>query len=183
VYASIIADVVQNIRTDFEEYGMEEELLQILQEVCPCIKRHLVILPTCEACTLDHAQKPVLTGQKWEAKLLETRVADFARTNHGSLDSGDEQDGTVPPVFGTTGPYGQAPLSLPPQHPGYAQQQGPYGVNGNHAPNGFGTTHENGMANGGYPQDFQVKTEPGDDVMRPRGGAVCLLVKDTDCTD
>ncbi|WOO76780.1 Transcription initiation factor IIA large subunit [Vanrija pseudolonga] len=48
IYRAIIDDVMANVAVDFEEYGMDEDLLPLLQ-------------------------------QKWESKLLETRVAEFAR--------------------------------------------------------------------------------------------------------
>ncbi|KAL1413094.1 transcription factor IIA subunit alpha [Vanrija albida] len=66
IYRAIIDDVMANVAVDFEEYGMDEDLLPLLQQV-RAAQQPLI---------LSHGP---LTKQKWESKLLETRVAEFAR--------------------------------------------------------------------------------------------------------
>ncbi|KAL7420495.1 transcription factor IIA subunit alpha [Cryptotrichosporon argae] len=115
IYRAIIDDVIGNVQPDFEEYGMDEDLLAILQS-------------------------------KWEAKLLETRVADFARA---PADADNAHPARLPP---------------PPQ-----PQPGPS------APYGYAMPVQNGAAGGhgayGYAYDEpRVKAEP-EDVLRLRGGS------------
>lgn len=107
--------------------------------------------------------------QKWETKLLETRVADFARASGDRSDSEEpETNGQHPkpgspsgpsssmtqPAFGLSFPTGSHGLALPGQ-----VMQGNYGS---------GSQQQMGMR--GY-DGVNVKQDP-DDLLRLRGGAV-----------
>jgi transcription initiation factor TFIIA large subunit len=107
--------------------------------------------------------------KKWESKILETRVADFARAAGAGASTSISP--TPPPHLSQAGPsnsqnqYNSNPAYQTPQGlalPG----QGAYGVTG---PTGAGY----GYNGGGY-GDVRVKTEP-EDMLRIRGGAVSLL--------
>ncbi|KAK6907777.1 transcription initiation factor TFIIA large subunit [Kwoniella mangroviensis CBS 8886] len=125
-YRSIIDDVIANVKVDFEEYGMEEEVLLNLQA-------------------------------KWEARLLETRVADFARAP-GSSSSPEPGEGG--------GNEGVSPNSTIPTNP-VSSPPGP--SSGIFPPPGQGLALPGRNLNGG--DDVRVKAEPSDDIMRIRGGA------------
>lgn len=124
IYRSIIDDVVRSVRVDFEEYGMEEEVLTNLQA-------------------------------KWEAKLLETRVADFARAPGSTATASPDGESSKP--YMNSSPPGPSQKTYahpfpPPSHDLALPGQGKQGHG-----NGFG-------------EDVRVKMEP-DDVLRIRGGA------------
>ncbi|WWD18718.1 hypothetical protein CI109_103172 [Kwoniella shandongensis] len=97
---------------------------------------------------------------KWEAKLLETRVADFARAP-GS----------------TTSPDPESPNSQQTRNDHLASSPpGPSGVFPPPPSHGLALPGRHGAAGGGvngFGDDVRVKMEPGngDDVMRIRGGA------------
>jgi len=166
IYRTIIDDVIVNVRVDFEEYGMDEEVLTNLQA-------------------------------KWEAKLLETRVADFARApGTASTPDGEGDEESVDPSLRFSDHDSQAGSARPGE--AYRETYGysgtpsafygsAYGSNGVRA--GSGGVNGNGIGNGvaggsggggmglalpgmngnGY-DDVRVKTEP-EDVLRVRGGA------------
>ncbi|KAK1925635.1 putative general RNA polymerase II transcription factor [Papiliotrema laurentii] len=160
VYRAIIDDVIANVAVDFEEYGMDDDVLQILQA-------------------------------KWESKLLETRVADFARAPGASSSSSPEpkaSQGGAPTASSPAGPsnppqpaYGlsfPAPghgLALPGQSssnfansPGQQYNGLPAMGQGNMGHAGQGGNM--GMMNGGGNYGSEVKSDP-DDMLRLRGGA------------
>ncbi|CAD6564535.1 MAG: hypothetical protein TREMPRED_005413 [Tremellales sp. Tagirdzhanova-0007] len=125
VYRSIIDDVVANIQVDFEEYGMEEEVLINLQA-------------------------------KWEAKLLETRVADFARVQGSTATTASPDIESLKPI--NSSPSGR-----------FSIQQNQY----SHAlpPPSHGLALPGQLRQGhGYEQNMTVKVES-DELLRIRGGA------------
>ncbi|KAK4689013.1 transcription initiation factor TFIIA large subunit, partial [Tremellales sp. Uapishka_1] len=124
---------MQNVQVDFEEYGMDEDLLGLLQ-------------------------------QKWEQKLLETRVADFERAPPSPSPKHDDKPSPHTQAYGNhiqsqaqipnANHYYQPPSQAPHSHQQYQlppQIHQPYG-------------------------DIRVKNEP-EEVLRIRGGAgaVCLF--------
>lgn len=76
VYRAIIDDVIASVSVDFEEYGMDEDLLPLLQSVS-----------TSERCR----NQGELTPQKWENKLLMTKVAEFATRPDAEAGSSNQQ--------------------------------------------------------------------------------------------
>ncbi|TYJ58362.1 hypothetical protein B9479_000908 [Cryptococcus floricola] len=130
-YRAVIDDVISSVKVDFEEYGMEEDVLQNLQA-------------------------------KWEAKLLETRVADFAQTG---ADSPHLQRAKAELHSPPTGPSHHQPDMYPFSRPGVPQQ----GAGG---PGSMANIYRNG---GVQQQEVRVKPEPRydgeDDPLRLRGGA------------
>ena len=156
MYRKIIDDVIANVGVDFEEYGMDEAVLIALQAVC---HRH----------TLSKGQ---LTIQKWEAKLLQSKVADFARAPEaGEGDDDDDSDDNGPSRAGPSSQNQTAPAAPP---------HNPYGYSGAPATiqNGYNQQYQQttqqynpGLA---LPGMVNVKTEP-DMPIRPRGGAVCCF--------
>ncbi|OCF39329.1 transcription initiation factor TFIIA large subunit [Kwoniella heveanensis CBS 569] len=123
-YRSIIDDVIASVKVDFEEYGMEEEVLMNLQA-------------------------------KWEARLLETKVADFARAPGSSESPEPEGEGGSPSQADATGAVS------PPAGPSVSQGLALPPLTGLALPG-------RATANG---DDVRVKAEPGEDPMRIRGGA------------
>jgi len=115
--------------------------------------------------------KRQLTIQKWEAKLLQSKVADFARAPEaGEGDDDDDSDDNGPSRAGPSSQNQTAPAAPP---------HNPYGYSG--APgtiqNGYNQQYQQttqqynpGLA---LPGMVNVKTEP-DMPIRPRGGAVSL---------
>lgn len=97
----MIDDVIKSIRADYQENGVEDDVLVYLQQVCfyPTVTFLLLFLPS------------LLTSvgeQRWEANLVETRVATF-----------EEEQETKPAVNTGTGSAG-----------GSAQYGYQYGVGG-----------------------------------------------------
>ncbi|KAI9634774.1 transcription factor IIA, alpha/beta subunit-domain-containing protein [Dioszegia hungarica] len=141
IYRQIIDDVMASIEADFEEYGMEEEVLQTLQA-------------------------------KWEAKLLETRVADFNRAP-GAGPSGSAADIDDSPPADSRTSTASSPPKTAAAGPSSRAAQG-------YPPSGAGPSG-GGLAIPGRPmaqppiqgwsgQEIQIKQDP-DDVLRMRGGA------------
>ncbi|WVO14311.1 hypothetical protein L204_101943 [Cryptococcus depauperatus] len=141
IYRAVIDNVVANVKVDFEEYGMEEEILTNLQA-------------------------------KWEAKLLETRVADFARagssspkpesiTDHKFERSSPSAGVSVPDVYSYRPDLMQQGGAVP-RVPG----MGPIGTNG-YINGGVQPRYTLSSAQG----ETRVKMEPTDDALRLRGGS------------
>jgi transcription initiation factor TFIIA large subunit len=113
--------------------------------------------------------KGQLTIQKWEAKLLQSRVADFARAPEaGEGEDDDDSDDNGPSRAGPSSRTQAAPAAPP---------HNPYGYSGAPATiqNGYNQQYQQttqqynpGLA---LPGMVNVKTEP-DMPIRPRGGAV-----------
>lgn len=112
-----------------------------------------------------------LTAQKWEAKLLQSRVADFARAPGAGNEDDDEESDDEP---SRAGPSSQ------PQNTAAAPPHNPYGYSGAPASiqNGYNQQYQQntqqfnpGLA---LPGMVNVKTEP-DLPIRPRGGAVSYM--------
>jgi transcription initiation factor TFIIA large subunit len=108
----------------------------------------------------------ILTTQKWEAKLLQSRVADFARAPEAGNDDDDDSDDNE---TSRAGPSSQ------PQNNATAPPHNPYGYSGAPATiqNGYNQNYQqttqqynSGLA---LPGMVNVKTEP-DMPIRPRGG-------------
>jgi hypothetical protein len=141
--------VIANVSVDFEEYGMDEAVIIALQAVC----HHIM------TCT---------DIQKWEAKLLQSKVADFARAPGVENDDEDSSDDDQ---TNRAGPSTQSTPAAPPHTP--------YGYSGPAATiqNGYNQQYQpNQQYNGGLalPGAVSVKQEP-DIPIRPRGGAVSLV--------
>lgn len=79
IYRAIIDDVIANVAVDFEEYGMDDDLLPMLQSV-----------------GFQRSQVMWSLQQKWEGKLLETRVAEFARAPGADEPPSASQPHTTP---------------------------------------------------------------------------------------
>ncbi|KGB79240.2 transcription initiation factor TFIIA large subunit [Cryptococcus deuterogattii R265] len=142
IYRAVIDDVVSSVKVDFEEYGMEEEILMHLQ-------------------------------QKWEAKLLETRVADFARAGSSSKSPSPTLESKPEPSSPPAGPSNSQSADMFP-FPRQGQVQGSSAAMPG-AP-GVGAVGTNGFVNGGVQVpggqqgEIRVKMDP-DELMRLRGGA------------
>lgn len=106
-----------------------------------------------------------MTSQKWEAKLLETRVAEFNRAPNAAEEddsppeSSHQSTNASPPQTAGAGPSSRPQQNTP--------QPGGLALPGRPA-NGVGMVQ-------GWPgpDGTRVKQDP-DDVMRPRGGAVSI---------
>ncbi|WWC88413.1 uncharacterized protein L201_003324 [Kwoniella dendrophila CBS 6074] len=96
---------------------------------------------------------------KWEARLLETRVADFARApgSSSSPEPGEGGEGGNAEGVSPSSTLPTNPVSSPPAGPSSTSGQG-LALPGRHM---------NGDSNEGV----RVKTEPSEDTMRIRGGA------------
>lgn len=75
--------MIANVSVDFEEYGMDEDLLPLLQSV---------------STALWGASYGELTRQKWENKLLATKVADFALRPDNEAAGSSSQPAHPPPA-------------------------------------------------------------------------------------
>lgn len=143
MYRRIIDEVVANVGVDFEEYGMDEAVLTLLQAV-------------------SHGCQAEAKRQKWEAKLLQSKVADFARAP-GASDDEDDDDDDAPHA-------GSSSAEATPSQAGH----NPYGYT--NAPNYTQQYSTAGQFNGTLAMPgMAVKTEP-DVVIRPRGGAVSARI-------
>ena len=96
--------------------------------------------------------------QKWEAKLLETRVADFARVQGSTVTTASPDAESLKPIN-----------SSPPER--LTIQQNQYSHPFPPPSHGLALPGQIRQANG-YGQDMKVKLEP-DELLRIRGGAVC----------
>lgn len=160
VYRAIIDDVIASVSVDFEEYGMDDDVLQILQA-------------------------------KWESKLLETRVADFARApgagsssspepgpshNHGQASSPAGPSSLPQPAYGLSFPNAGISqshgLALPGgsssfTHPSNGAYNPMSGMGGMSGMQGFG-----GMMNGQNGAGYGDIKPDQEELLRLRGGAV-----------
>lgn len=171
IYRAVIDDVVSSVKVDFEEYGMEEEILMHLQQVGLSYS------------ALHRGSGGIMTGllliclknQKWEAKLLETRVADFARAGSSSKSPSPTLESKPEPSSPPAGPSNSQSADMFP-FPRQGQVQGSSAAMPG-AP-GVGAVGTNGFVNGGVQVpggqqgEIRVKMDP-DELMRLRGGAVC----------
>lgn len=161
-----------NVAADFDEYGMEEDVLINLQAVHRFFSLLLLLDQPCL----------VLTLQKWEAKLLETRVADFNRApNAAATGDDDSEPETTSRASASVAPSPVLPsgagVAGPSSRPYQAYQPGM--MNGGLAlPSGMGMGGGQGLAlpgqylnQRGANGDVRVKQEV-EEVLRPRGGAV-----------
>lgn len=118
----------------------------------------------------------LLKKQKWEAKLLETRVADFARAGSSSRSPSPTLESKPEASSPPAGPSNSQSADMFP-FPRQGQVQGSSAAMPG-AP-GVGALGTNGFVNGGVQVpsgqqqgETRVKMDP-DEVMRLRGGAVC----------
>ena len=124
-------------------------------------------------------------SQKWEAKLLETRVADFARAP-GASGSPEPEDhppsGRPPPALHSSpaGPSNQRQYQYAPTSQGLALP-GPR-MNTGAGPSNLGMGNGIGSSNFGQRDDVRIKTEV-EDVLRVRGGMVSPLLTSPSFSD
>lgn len=147
IYRRIIDDVMSNVAVDFEEYGMEEDVLMTLQA-------------------------------KWEAKLLETRVADFVQAAPQSEADGESDDEARPPANGHGGAVaGPSNGSQPVAPQGASEGNDAFGYTGAIAAGqlalpGMGNGAAHGRGNGlALPGMGGVQVKQEEDPLRLRGGA------------
>ena len=89
MYRSVIDDVISNIKPDFDEFGVSEDVLADLQSVCVLTRRFLYF-PTHQSrifspflnVAFDFPLVVTSQQQKWEKKVMESRVADFDPPAH-----------------------------------------------------------------------------------------------------
>lgn len=158
VYKKIIVDVQTSVGVDFEEYGMDGAVLD-----------NLILVGNLSSLA-QLAFDPHADLQKWEEKLMQTKAADFqpAQPEHdGGGSSADrhadrsragqtENRGSTSETYGyASSTNGSQPYQSPSQYSANRQYAGSLA-----------------LPSIGY-DDVRVKAEP-DEVLRPRGGAVCL---------
>ena len=144
--------MIANVGVDFEEYGMDEAVIIALQAVCR-----------------QELRSTQADKQKWEAKLLQSRVADFARAPGAGDDDDDDSDDNE---SSRAGPSSQTQNNAAPPHNPYGYSGAPATIQNGYNQHYQQTTQQYnpGLA---LPGMVNVKAEP-DVPIRPRGGAVSL---------